>query len=333
MNKMDRLKQEAEKKNNQIKNKINDVKIINIDEISLNPFQPRKTFNEKSLINLSLNIKEVGILNPISLVMKDNKYILVAGERRLKATILLKEKQIKCILLKQENASDDFLREIAIVENLQREDLSLWDEIEAFNTMLNIHKKPHIVAKKLSLGLEYIKKRLKAFELIKKYNLTDKNMLLSEILATDKKVIKENLSLKDLNETEKEATNGTYENLSIEQKAEKEEKKHNNQLNKKNEKEQKKDLNDEVVNQEPLIDADIKETKNNKNIDDDSYNNNGLIEKPKKSEIVADEKILKEEKEIIKFYQDKGLKVTILTTGEVFVQGSKIIFQGIMKDG
>jgi len=97
------------------------VREIDIELISPNPYQPRTYFNEVALNELSQSIKQHGLLQPIIVIEKDNGYMLLAGERRLRATKLTGLTKIKAIIADIESKN---LRELALIENIQREDLN-----------------------------------------------------------------------------------------------------------------------------------------------------------------------------------------------------------------
>ncbi|ACZ11546.1 ParB/RepB/Spo0J family partition protein [Sulfurospirillum deleyianum] len=97
------------------------VREIDIERITANPYQPRVTFNETALKELSESIKRHGLLQPIIVVAKDNDYMLLAGERRLRASKLAGFTKIKAIVADIESKN---LRELALIENIQREDLN-----------------------------------------------------------------------------------------------------------------------------------------------------------------------------------------------------------------
>lgn len=100
---------------------VSDIKFIKIAQISPNPHQPRKKFDENALQELAESIKEHGLIQPVVVLKKDDEFILVAGERRLRATKMLGESQIKAVIL---DAPESKLRELALIENIQREDLN-----------------------------------------------------------------------------------------------------------------------------------------------------------------------------------------------------------------
>ena len=101
-----------------IKSSVNE---INIDEISVNPFQPRSNFNNTSLQELSISIKNIGIIQPITVrKIENNNYQLISGERRLRAC---KEIGLKNIPAYVREANDQDSLEMALVENIHRQDL------------------------------------------------------------------------------------------------------------------------------------------------------------------------------------------------------------------
>lgn len=113
----------------------NRVIYLNVSDIEANQFQPRKYFNDDSILSLAASIKEKGVIQPIT-VRKSNdihKYELVAGERRLRASKLAGLSQIPAII---SNISDKESFELAILENIQREDLNPIDEAEAYKRLI-----------------------------------------------------------------------------------------------------------------------------------------------------------------------------------------------------
>lgn len=98
---------------------------LRTDELTPNPVQPRKRFDDESLEELSGSIKSYGILNPLTVRLRCGKYELVAGERRLRAAKLAGLEEVPCILI-DVNMEDASL--IALVENLQRRDLDFIEE-------------------------------------------------------------------------------------------------------------------------------------------------------------------------------------------------------------
>ena len=101
---------------------VSNVQNIEIDLIAPNPYQPRKNFDEEALSELASSIDEFGLIQPVVLYKdKEGSYILIAGERRLRACKILGKTDIKAVILE---AEEDKLRELALIENIQREDLN-----------------------------------------------------------------------------------------------------------------------------------------------------------------------------------------------------------------
>lgn len=131
-----------------------DIKNIPIAEIRSNPFQPRRIFDEEKLQELSESIKEHGLFQPIIVKKSIKGYELVAGERRTKAAKLAGFTEIPAII---KDYTDEEMMEVALLENIQREDLSPIEEAEAYD---NIIKKSSLtqeqLAKKVSKSRSYI---------------------------------------------------------------------------------------------------------------------------------------------------------------------------------
>lgn len=106
---------------------------IDIDSIKPNPFQPRNRFNNSTLIELSNSIKEHGLLQPILIYEDNNEYFLIAGERRLRASKIAEITSIKCIIV---DIDVKKLRELALIENIQREDLNPIDLARSYNALI-----------------------------------------------------------------------------------------------------------------------------------------------------------------------------------------------------
>ena len=114
---------------------------IDVESIKANPNQPRKIFDEEKLNDLSESIKEHGLLQPIVVIENDdNTYTLVAGERRLRAHKLAKIDKIKAIII---DADEFKLRELALIENIQRDDLNIIELAYCYAQLLNEHNITH----------------------------------------------------------------------------------------------------------------------------------------------------------------------------------------------
>lgn len=106
---------------------------INIDELRANPYQPRKVFDEEALKDLASSIKEHGVFQPIIVKKSIKGYEIIAGERRVRASRLAGLEKVPAIV---RSFTDEQMMEIALLENLQREDLSAIEEANAYKSML-----------------------------------------------------------------------------------------------------------------------------------------------------------------------------------------------------
>ncbi len=102
---------------------------IKINELRSNPYQPRRTFDQDKLVELANSIKEYGVLEPIIVTKSIKGYEIVAGERRTKACELIGKETIPAIV---KEFNDNEMMEIALLENIQREDLTAVEEAEAY---------------------------------------------------------------------------------------------------------------------------------------------------------------------------------------------------------
>ena len=110
---------------------------LNVSELRPNPYQPRKVFNEEALVDLANSIKEHGVFQPIIVKKSIKGYEIIAGERRVRASKLAGLTTIPAII---RNLNDEQMMEIALLENLQRENLSAIEEAKAYKSMLdNLH--------------------------------------------------------------------------------------------------------------------------------------------------------------------------------------------------
>ena len=113
---------------------VEDIQQINLSEIRSNPYQPRKTFDEETLKELAESIKTYGVFQPIIVKKSIKGYDLVAGERRVKASKLAGMETIPAIV---KDFSDEMMREIALLENLQRENLTAIELAWAYKGMID----------------------------------------------------------------------------------------------------------------------------------------------------------------------------------------------------
>ncbi len=114
-----------------------ELQYIPISYIKPNPYQPRRNFNKKSLEELSQSIKAYGVIQPISIrEIKPDSYELIAGERRLRASQMAELEKIPAIIVEYRDKESAI---IALMENLQREDLNFIEEAEGYNNLIVDH--------------------------------------------------------------------------------------------------------------------------------------------------------------------------------------------------
>ena len=113
---------------------------IPLRDIRPNPFQPRKNFDEDALAELADSIKTDGLLQPIVVSEDIDGYVLIAGERRFRASKLAKLKEIRAIVL---NSDEQKMRQFALIENIQREELNAVELAHAYGELLKLHEMTH----------------------------------------------------------------------------------------------------------------------------------------------------------------------------------------------
>ncbi|MFQ5499901.1 MAG: ParB/RepB/Spo0J family partition protein [Candidatus Zixiibacteriota bacterium] len=107
---------------------------VSVDRIAPNPMQPRRDFDEDRLLELASSIKEHGIMQPLVVRREGSSFTIIAGERRYRAARLADMEQLPVIVI--DDVSDDRLLELALVENVQREDLNPIETAEAYRTLM-----------------------------------------------------------------------------------------------------------------------------------------------------------------------------------------------------
>ncbi len=131
-----------------------DIKELPISEIRPNPYQPRKTFNQEALDELAESIKNYGVFQPIIVKKSIKGYDLVAGERRLRASKLAGLTTIPAII---KDFSDSQMREIALLENLQRENLTAIELAWAYKGIIDsLHIKQEELAEKIGKSRSHV---------------------------------------------------------------------------------------------------------------------------------------------------------------------------------
>jgi ParB family transcriptional regulator, chromosome partitioning protein len=147
---------------------------VEVEKIVPNPFQPRREFDEHKLKELSESVRMYGILQPLTVTRKEvqredgtffSEYELIAGERRLRASKLAGLTQVPVIIRDGEQTEQEKL-ELAIIENLQREDLNAVDRALAFQQLANVFGLSHQqVAEKVGRSREYVSNTIRLLAL------------------------------------------------------------------------------------------------------------------------------------------------------------------------
>lgn len=190
----------------------NEIVKIDINKVVPNIYQPRKYFNEEAIEELSQSIREHGIIQPLTVRKMGEVYELVAGERRLRAAKLAEFTTVPCNIV---DITDSQSAEIALLENLQREDLNYIEEAEAYYNLINEHnftqdelakrmgKKQSTIANKLRL----LKLSSKVREICLQNRLTERHARALLTVPNEqlqlkivKKVINEGLNVKKTEE-------------------------------------------------------------------------------------------------------------------------------------
>jgi ParB family chromosome partitioning protein len=118
------------------------IRHIDVDEITPNPYQPRKHFEAEALQELSDSIRDHGLLQPIVVIEKDDGYLLVAGERRLRAHKLAGLETIK-VIVANVDIGEVKLRELALIENIQRENLNAMELAHSYDELIKVYSITH----------------------------------------------------------------------------------------------------------------------------------------------------------------------------------------------
>lgn len=186
---------------------INRVVEVDISDIRPNPHQPRSEFDIADIQSLADSILQNGILQPLTVRRGENRYELIAGERRLRAAKLAGLRAVPCIILDISSRNSAIM---ALVENIQRQDLSFFDEASAIEKLITYYgMTQEDAAAKLGKAQSTIANKLRLLrltaderEVIMKYNLTERHAraLLrlaapAERLAVLERVVKQNLNV------------------------------------------------------------------------------------------------------------------------------------------
>lgn len=137
--------------------------VLNVHDIRSNPYQPRKTFDENALNELAQSIKENGVFTPILVRKSVGGYQLIAGERRLKASIIAEKQEIPAIIM---DFDDKQMMEISLLENIQREDLNIIEEANGYNMLIqNLGYTQEQLAERLGKSRTYVTNVLRLLKL------------------------------------------------------------------------------------------------------------------------------------------------------------------------
>lgn len=183
---------------------------LSLKELRPNPYQPRKTFDEKALEELSLSIKQSGVFQPIIVRKSSVKgYEIIAGERRFRASKLAEKETIPAII---REFSEEAMMQVAVLENLQREDLSPLEEALAYEMLMkNLKLTQAQVAERLGKSRPYIANYLRLLTLPE----VVKDLLQKETLSMGQ--ARTLLGLKDKKQMIQLANKAVKENLTVRQ--------------------------------------------------------------------------------------------------------------------
>ena len=154
-----------------------------VELIVPNPNQPRKSFDDESIKELALSIEQVGLIQPLIVRKNGETYELIAGERRLRAVKSLNMERVPCILDNGGELSEPDTAIMAIIENLQREDLDFFEEAECYRDIIqSLDMTQEQLAERLGKSQSFIANKLRILKLsdaerkmINAYGLTERH--------------------------------------------------------------------------------------------------------------------------------------------------------------
>lgn len=192
-----------------IKNGTKSEKIVMISpyDISPNPSQPRKYFTDEAIFRLADSIRNHGLIQPLTVRKTEKGYELIAGERRLRALKILGENEVPCVI---SNVDNEESAHLAIIENIQRENLNMFEQASAILNLMKVHcLTQEKIAEQLSCSQSYVANKLRLLkisdeekEIIIEYGLTERHARALLRLKNDdlrrsvlKTIIKKNLNV------------------------------------------------------------------------------------------------------------------------------------------
>lgn len=159
-------------------NAYKDAVMVDIQKVEPNREQPRKTFNEDALLELSESIKQFGVLQPLLVQDKNDYYEIIAGERRWRAAKMAKVKEVPVVI---KNLSEQEIVEISLIENIQREDLNPIEEALAYKRLLEeFDLKQDEVAERVSKSRTAVTNSMRLLKLSSEVQ----QMLIDDMLST-----------------------------------------------------------------------------------------------------------------------------------------------------
>ena len=137
------------------------IKLLPLADISPNPSQPRRFFEAEAIASLADSIRQYGIVQPLTVrhLIHGDKYELIAGERRLRAAALIGMETVPCVILETDETESAAL---AIIENLQRENLNIFEQAEAISSLIRMYElTQEDIARKLSVSQSFVANKLR----------------------------------------------------------------------------------------------------------------------------------------------------------------------------
>jgi ParB family chromosome partitioning protein len=188
----------------------NEVHNIAISSIKTNPFQPRLDFNEEEIHGLADSIKKQGLLQPIVVRQKEDYFEIISGERRFRAFQYLKNDSVPCIVKK--DISDREMLELALIENIQREELNEIEKAIAYQKLLLEYNYTHEqLSEQIGKSRTAITNSLRLLNLPEEIQKMVRNNEISmgharallslsseDVLSTAKRIVEEQLSVRDV---------------------------------------------------------------------------------------------------------------------------------------